>query len=368
MAAAKEKGDASGETPQAGKEPSLEDLLKSLNLKEEDIEGLFVAKKEVDALKEEVKWRAVMRLLSSKPFSAVSLKKTMNFAWAPSKEISFREIEENRFLVQANCLGDWRKITEQGPWIFRDHGLLIEKYDGSCRASAVELNRIHAWVRIHDVPELYRRRTLMAGVAESIGEVIQVDMNGAGLDGGDHVRVRVWLDVRKCLTRFVAFKPEGGTQVIMRVKYEKLPRFCAVCGLLGHEQEECGSGEHPAEAVKFGKWMLADTTWNRAQLYGGGVAGRDRKGAGGGVEGPGRAAGRGGRGRGRGGRDGGRGRGEPPDAGENRKRTSAEARLESPAKEPLGSATGLPLLLQWKEPGVIVAGAEGRAKQSLNFE
>jgi hypothetical protein len=44
MAAAKEKGDASGETPQAGKEPSLEDLLKSLNLKEEDIEGLFVAK------------------------------------------------------------------------------------------------------------------------------------------------------------------------------------------------------------------------------------------------------------------------------------------------------------------------------------
>jgi hypothetical protein len=25
-------------------------------------------------------------------------------------------------------------------------------------------------------------------------------------------------------------------------------------------------------------------------------------------------------------------------------------------------------LLQWKEPGVIVVGAEGRAKQSLNFE
>ncbi|KAM0869057.1 hypothetical protein ACQ4PT_040922 [Festuca glaucescens] len=251
MDAAKEKGEASGETSQAGKEPSLEDLLSSLNLKEEDIEGMFVAKKDVEALKEEVKWMAVMRLLSSKPFSAMSLKKTMNFAWAPSKEISFREIEENRFLVQANCLGDWRKITEQGPWIFRDHGLLIEKYDGSCRASAVELNRIHAWVRIHDVPKLYRRRTLMAGVAESIGEVIQVDMNGAGLDGGDHVRVRVWLDVRKCLTRFVAFKPDGGTQVIMRVKYEKLPRFCAVCGFLGHEQEECGSGEHPVEAVKF---------------------------------------------------------------------------------------------------------------------
>jgi hypothetical protein len=74
-------------------------------------------KSEVESLKEEVKWMAVMRLLTSKPFSSVSLKKTMHFAWAPVKEVTFRDIEENRFLVQANCLGDWKKITEQGPWI-----------------------------------------------------------------------------------------------------------------------------------------------------------------------------------------------------------------------------------------------------------
>jgi hypothetical protein len=95
-------------------------------------------------------------------------------------------------------------------------------------------------------------------------------MNGGSLDGGDHVRARVWLDVRKCLTRFVSFKPEVGAQVIMRVKYEKIPRFCAICGLLGHEQEECGAGEYTPEDARFGKWLLADTTWNRSRLYGGG--------------------------------------------------------------------------------------------------
>jgi hypothetical protein len=209
MAASSEKGEGSGSSPGAGREPTLEELLHSLNLKGEDIDGLVVAKSEVESLKEEVKWMAVMRLLTSKPFSSVSLKKTMHFAWAPAKEVTFIDIEENRFLVQANCLGDWKKITEQGPWIFRDHGLLIEKYDGSCRASAVELNRIHAWVRIHDIPELFRKRSLMLGLAESIGEVIMVDMNGTGPDGGDFFRVRVWLDVRKPLTRFVSFKPEG---------------------------------------------------------------------------------------------------------------------------------------------------------------
>jgi hypothetical protein len=130
----------SGTADQGVEEPSLEDLLNSLNLKGEDIKDLFVAKAEMETLKEEVKWMAVMRLLTTKPFSRTSLKKTIRFAWAPTKEVSFCDIKENRFLVRANCLGDWKRITEQGPWIFRDHGLLIEKYDGSCQASAIELS------------------------------------------------------------------------------------------------------------------------------------------------------------------------------------------------------------------------------------
>ncbi|KAK1558107.1 hypothetical protein QYE76_018120 [Lolium multiflorum] len=368
MAAAKEGGETSGEAKKEETEPTLEELLHSLNLKGEDIDGLFVAKSEVETLKEEVKWMAVMRLLTTKPFSAISLKKTLKFAWAPAQEVSFRDLEGNRFLVQANCLGDWKRITEQGPWIFRDHGLLIEKYDGSCRATAVELNRIHAWVCIHDVPELYRKKQLISSLAERIGEVLLVDMNGVSFDGGDFVRVRVWLDVRKCLTRFVSFKPEGEKPVIMRVKYEKIPRYCAVCGLLGHEQEECGSGEHTLEAKVFGKWLLADTPWNRAQLHGGSAHRPAAMPDQGGQDARDPSRGRGtGRGFGRNGQAG-RGRGSGSVMGENRKRNSAEARLESPAKDGTGKGAGVaPLLLQWKEPGVIEPSGGGGAKQKLDF-
>jgi hypothetical protein len=68
--------------------------------------GAFVPKEEVEMLREEKKWMAVMRLLSPKPFSAASLKKTMRFAWAPAHEVLFRDLEDNRFIVQANCLKD----------------------------------------------------------------------------------------------------------------------------------------------------------------------------------------------------------------------------------------------------------------------
>jgi hypothetical protein len=73
MAAAKEKGGTSSPTMES--EPSIEDLLRSLNLKGEDNGGIFVAKSETESLKEGSKWMAVMKGLSGKPFSATSLKK-----------------------------------------------------------------------------------------------------------------------------------------------------------------------------------------------------------------------------------------------------------------------------------------------------
>jgi hypothetical protein len=372
----------------------LDELLKSLNLRGEDIGGVFVPKEEVESLKEDTKWMAVMRVLTPRPFSATSMKKTMRFAWAPAQEVKFRDIEDNKFVIQASCLGDWQRITEQGPWIFREQGLLIEKFDGSCKASSVELNRIHAWVQIHDVPELFRKKPIMTDLAARIGDVITVDMR---VDGADYVRARVWLDVRKELTRFVSIQPEGQPPVVMRVKFEKIPRFCAVCGFLGHTMEECGSGEHLPETLGFGKWMLADTPWNRSQLnakdepfaqnkaqgqgrgMGGWTAGnKDGRGRGG--TGRGRDGGRGsivaGRGRsgGRGhggyqGHAGGHGNGQLT-LGENRKRTSTDASL-SEVSPPKGAQANIEVpRLEWKSPGEIAVSEGGKSEvaKKLDFE
>ena len=83
MASGMEQGEGSGSTERTSS-PSLEELLRSLNLTGKDIKGISVAKEEVASLKAGSRWMAVMRLLSSKPFSATSLKKKMWFAWAPA--------------------------------------------------------------------------------------------------------------------------------------------------------------------------------------------------------------------------------------------------------------------------------------------
>jgi hypothetical protein len=42
----------------------------------------------------------------------------------------------------------------------------------------------------------------------------------------------------------------------LQVKYKKMPRYCAHCGLMGHVHLECRSGEFKEDDLQFGDWML----------------------------------------------------------------------------------------------------------------
>jgi hypothetical protein len=41
------------------------------------------------------------------------------------------------------------------------------------------------------------------------------------------------------------------------VKYEKTGYLCDVCGIMGHDLEECGNGVHKPGDIQFGKWMIS---------------------------------------------------------------------------------------------------------------
>ena len=45
--------------------------------------------------------------------------------------------------------------------------------------------------------------------------------------------------------------------MFLQVKFEKMPRFCDHCGLMGHVVLECGTGEFTDDQLQYGAWMLA---------------------------------------------------------------------------------------------------------------
>ncbi|KAK1601709.1 hypothetical protein QYE76_018403 [Lolium multiflorum] len=216
-------------------------MLDRLDLKEEDFDDVVIDEKEFKDLRAETKWLAVARLYTSREdFSNTAFYTSMRYAWNPAQEVSFRALNDNLFVIQARCLGDWKKIVEMGPWLFRGYGVIIKEYDGIQDPEKVVLDSIEVWIQIHKVPDLYRKEHLVRLMASKVGVVKKIIM----LTAKDFVRVRVNLKVDTPLKRFTSLNIQGQGRVVFQLKYEKIPTFCDVCGLMGHVDEECGSGEH----------------------------------------------------------------------------------------------------------------------------
>ena len=239
----------------------MDELLSKLQLSEEERDGVVLAKADRENLPA-VKWMAVAKLLTLKDFSVTSLMSTMRAAWNPAMEVSFRSIGKNLFVIQAFCLGDWKRIMEEGPWIFRGYALMLEEFDGSTTIPKVTPNRVRTWIQIHKIPHLYRTEEIVKQLAAKVRDVQEVVMRAVPSRTGDFHRVRVKLLADKSLIRVVTLAPEGQEKILHQVKYEKLPRFCAHCGLMGHVHLECCAGEYGEKDLHYGVWMIADAdTW-----------------------------------------------------------------------------------------------------------
>ncbi|XP_066397871.1 uncharacterized protein [Miscanthus floridulus] len=182
----------------------LNDLLQHLEIREDEEQGI-VLEENLEELKAEARWTA---------------------------------------LAKFSCLGDWRKVMDEGPWIFRGYAVLLEEYDGITKPSKIKFKNMTAWVRIYDLPTGFRTKNIGRQLGNKIGEFLKVDLDEEINGWRDFLRIKVKLDVEKSLTRIVYISLGPGKREDFRVKYEKLPKFCAVCGIMGHSDTECGDGVH----------------------------------------------------------------------------------------------------------------------------
>lgn len=96
------------------------------------------------------------------------------------------------------------------------------------------------------------------GLCSSIGEVCSSDFSV--MEGGDHVRVRVILDISKPLCRGRKISLDGGNTGWVSFKYERLPSLCFWCGCLTHEERDCelwiaSGGSLTRKDRKYGTWL-----------------------------------------------------------------------------------------------------------------
>ena len=143
MASSKDKEKQEGGEEKMS-EPTLEERLGGLNLQGEEEEDLDFSG-EYEELVKDVRWLALFRVHTTKPFSHAALFSAMRNAWLAAKEVTFKVLKSNLFLVQLHCLGDWSHVMEGSPRLFRGAAVVMEEYDGFSNVDSYKLDRIPIW-------------------------------------------------------------------------------------------------------------------------------------------------------------------------------------------------------------------------------
>lgn len=119
----------------------VDDLIEKLKLNEREDDELNFDEEFPDEV-DVAEFMVIAKVHTEKPFSRTAFYETMKRAWSLAQGASFSALGENLFVITVNCLGDWQRVMEQGPWLFRDHVVLIEAYDGFTDMEDVVLEKI----------------------------------------------------------------------------------------------------------------------------------------------------------------------------------------------------------------------------------
>ncbi|PPD67275.1 hypothetical protein GOBAR_DD35844 [Gossypium barbadense] len=122
-----------------------------------------------------------------------------------------------------------------------------------------DFNHSPFWVRVSNIPMEYMDRDMALEVGNAIGEVLAIDWRDG--DGGwtEYMRIRINIDINKPLRRVVHYIDHEGEEFVFAIRYEKLPRFCYICGLIGHTTQKCKeqmiNNESQDNIFQYGNWL-----------------------------------------------------------------------------------------------------------------
>lgn len=137
--------------------------------------------------------------------------------------------------------------------------LLLNRVNKGENPWEIQLHHLSLWVQIYDLRPGFKSEKILTDIGNYIGTfVASCPKNFMGL-WRDYLRVRISIDIRKPLKRRMKIR-KGNDEFWATFKYERLPQFCFICGMLGHADRFCHRlFDTPAEEIvkPYGVWMRA---------------------------------------------------------------------------------------------------------------
>lgn len=202
----------------------------------------------------------VGRFLVDGVIDFVAMKQTLAALWRPGRGVYIREVEPNIYLFQFYHEVDIKRVLEGSPWSFNRKALIISRMQDGDVPRGVSLNNIDLWVQVHDLRVGFMTERVLKEVGNYIGVFVESCSKNFHSIWKEYLRVRVSIDVTRPLKRRMKIRSSGAEWFWINFKYENVPTFCFICGIMGHSEKFCSRlFEVPeAEITKpYGVWMRA---------------------------------------------------------------------------------------------------------------
>ncbi|KAM0874005.1 hypothetical protein ACQ4PT_037700 [Festuca glaucescens] len=161
--------------------------------------------------------------------------------WHLRTGIRYTELQKNYYMITLFSQGDFEFVKRGGPWIFNKNAVIVKEIKEDEQPSEMVLDHVPVWVRIYNVS--WGKQNTETGMlyGRLLGRPMEVDAPTEEKDMNEFLRVRVELpyDWRLQTQITTGVKGRPSALKVYKLKYERVPHYCAHCGFMGHQKFEC---------------------------------------------------------------------------------------------------------------------------------
>nr|GMD01183.1 uncharacterized protein LOC109173053 [Ipomoea batatas] len=171
-----------------------------------------------------------------------------------------KDLSNNTFLFQFFHDIDMLRALNDGPWSFEQNLLILAKAQPNIPPAITPLDTADFWIQLHDLPLGFYSEKSVTAIGNFIGEFLKIDEATFSGWWQSFIRIRVRINITKPLASGMRIRRNGGDWSWVSFRYERLPNFCFICGLIGHTEKFCiklFEGFSPTAEKHFGPWLRA---------------------------------------------------------------------------------------------------------------
>jgi hypothetical protein len=136
------------------------------------------------------------------------LKERLGRLWHPVKGVTILSAPEGRFLFQFNHKKDAENALEDGPWVYDNSNLVLERINPGMVPRDVELNHLDMWVQVHNLPFGFVQQRVGTAIGAYLGELKEYDEKNSLHSA--YMRLKVRIDITKPLKQEWKVRAGGG--------------------------------------------------------------------------------------------------------------------------------------------------------------